>query len=726
MSSPSKSSDSPAAAAAASPSKPSSNNASVPTSFKNKIAAFESGLAANASKVDQSKQIPHADLSNLRSRFDKEGEKPLQVKGSFGLGAAPPKHLLNPSGNATSGGRGDGGQRAVSLGIGRAVSPIQSPTVVLPGPSPTGILGRSVSSSAGAGGPPSTSTSTSSASASSRPLAARSDSTNSNSTSATSTTSISGNTATSTASSLLPGPLAALRGSSSGGGGGIGSPNSPYGGIGGGSRGSEDDSMSAGLRTPMSSISLSSMQVEAGSTIGDAASSSGDTTANEDEGVTADSDKADKQARTILAPELVTTPTDVTGLTNARTEGLELSAAALEKRKEELEEGGEAQQGGNRRGGDNDDSQMEGAIRPPQDAVERAAEELDKYTHEEPSQTAVMSPPLQSSSSMSQLTVPGTEDVDDETTSSNNNDNNTGNKLPSPPSSAKKSPSRPLSMTSGPRERLKRSSTANSIASAASHPESDLADTNLENFDAQAATGSDDVDKAQNTAESMVPTNSSNPSDAPTVPAVITSPGDDDDDDIVTEEDIAFAQDKQEFAPINEGEATEELDEEGMPLVKCSDCGSKVSLVKLGEHACSAITPSASRIAFPSTGDSTKEDQEKASLNGLEQYARDRRETGPEDVPTDDLSPEPMPSPQMSHRSVTSSRPDVPDDASVSSLSAGLEDMSLNENSSYKKTQLPQDEDEIETADLVSREEGSSGAVEPAEYWSSRSKIYRS
>lgn len=89
------------------------------SSFKSRIAAFEQGIAPaqqqqhqNASSSRSSSPsltpgsnnnsssggvggsgkkdfVAHADLSNLRSRFDKD-EKPLVVKGSFGLGAPPP------------------------------------------------------------------------------------------------------------------------------------------------------------------------------------------------------------------------------------------------------------------------------------------------------------------------------------------------------------------------------------------------------------------------------------------------------------------------------------------------------------------------------------------------------------------------------------------------------------------------------------------------------------
>lgn len=606
----------PSESPAPSPSKHSSSSGG--SAFKSKIAAFESGLAANASKRDQAKHIPHADLSNLRSRFDREGEKPLEVKGSFGLGAAPPASSGTRAGNL--GGSGRDGHRAVSLGIGRAVSPMQSPSVIVPGAVPGAGI-RSASSttvnSTGSGNAESRTLPTSS----SRPHIPRSDSTNSNSTSATST-SISGATATSTASSLLPAPLAALRASSNS----TAHSNSPYGG---------DDSTSTGLRTPMSSISLSSLHVEAGSVAGDVASSSGETTANEDE--TAGSVKLEDTASTPHDEKAQVALTSVSEeLSDLHKDSLQPSAATAD------------------------------AQEPPQEAVERAAEELDKYTLEEPSTTAVISPPpeetaLPPSISLTHLASSAPQDDADAAES---------DRLPtSPPpiSSAFKSPSRRTSSSAfSPQDRLKRSSTANSIAS---HPESDLADTNLESFDAQNDTG-----KAKKLAGIKIPsptrdTNFGEPPSTPSRSKVNAAPTSG-----KTSPLDALLAEKQDFLPVDVADEENETDEDGMPLVKCSDCGARVSLVQLGEHVCAASTPAASKIAFPTSSGAN-------SISPSSLSFRDRRETGPEDVPKGALSPETVGSPNMSHRSITSSRPDVPDDeaSSVASINAGLEDTHIND-----------------------------------------------
>lgn len=638
-------SGSPSGSPAPSPAKPAPSGGSA---FKNKIAAFESGAAANASKRDQAKQIPHADLSNLRSRFDREGEKPLEVKGSFGLGAAPPNARtggLNPSRDGT---------RAVSLGAGRAVSPMYSPSapVSAAGSSPQTGAGRSASSNtANAAGNVGGNSDGRLPSSSSRPHIPRSDSMGSNSTSATST-SISGATATSTASSLLPGPLAALRA-----GGNTAPSNSPYGG---------DDSLSAGLRTPMSSISLSSLHVEAGSVAGDGASSAGDTTANEDE------------EKILDREDLVTTPHEERLLENIPTlkagdtesampdESIELSAAALERRKDmqtdKLDTVSKTKKASSVLSQDSLDSQQ-----PPQEAVERAAKELDKYTLEKPSTTAVFSPTaedratLPTSPSTASLTVPDASETSATPAP--------GERLPTPPgsTSAPRSPARGSFASYSPKDRLKRSSTANSLAS---HPESDLADTNLETFDEV-----DDAGKAKMIGDSVVPPlahgqSSDVPIDTsgPEPEADLASPGGQHSplDKLLQEE--------QDFAPIEADASTEEVDEDGMPLVKCSDCGDKVSLVKLADHVCDfAATPAAGKLAFP-TSPRSSDDNMKPSF-------RDRRETGPDDVPKGALSPETVPSPQMSHRSISSSRPDVPDDESLStaSLSRDLDDTHLDE-----------------------------------------------
>lgn len=626
--------------------------------MKSKIAAFESGAAANASKRDQAKHIPHADLSNLRSRFDREGEKPLEVKGSFGLGAAPAtRGGLTPSRD---------GHRAVSLGIGRAVSPMQSPSVILPGSTPSlSATGRSASSATGAS---STGSNTGNAdvrvpTASSRPMIPRSDSVGSNSTSATST-SVSGATATSTASSLLPGPLAALRGNSN-----TVASSSPYGG---------DDSLSAGLRTPMSSISLSSLHVEAGSTVGDVASSSGDTTANEEDA----SNVLDRE-------ETVTTPhkepssrdkplTDV-GEEHAKLasmDNIDLSGASHEGRKrKQAEQSDSISQGentSNTYSGDSVDGQQAS-----QEAVDRAAQELDKYAMEKPSSTAIFSPTLDEtaaipeSSSSSSLAIP---DANDALPAAGNGDKLL--KSPSTPSTpARKSPVRASSSSYSHTDRLKRSSTANSIAS---HAESDLADTNLEAYD-----NVHDAAKAKNVGESMVPKPIHGA--ASDVPVDTTGPEPEVDISSADEQTSPLdklLQEEQSLAPIDVNEATDEMDEEGMPLVKCSDCGNKVSLVKLAEHVCdSAATPEPDKAAFPASPQLSDEP--------LQPIFPDRRGSVPEDVPKGALSPETVASPQMSHRSLTSSKPDVPDDESVSvaSLSKDLDDMRLDDDDEEADTQ---------------------------------------
>lgn len=616
------------------------------SAFKSKIAAFESGAAANASKRDQAKHIPHADLSNLRSRFDREGEKPLEVKGSFGLGAAPAtRGSLSASKD---------GQRAVSLGNGRAISPMQSPSVVVPGVStPLSTIGRTASSTTVGSSAGSTSGNTEGRlpTSSSRPLIPRSDSMGSNSTSATST-SISGATATSTASSLLPGPLAALRGSSN-----TAASNSPYGG---------DDSLSAGLRTPMSSISLSSLHVEAGSVAGDVASSSGDTTANEEDS----SNVLDREERVVTpqkepSSQVVGAEQVHEAAESRPDESTELSAAALETRKahesENSDGSSQVQPTSSLLAENLLDSQQ-----PPPEAVERAAQELGKYALEKPSTTAIFSPTaeeattLPQSGSSTSLAIPDTDEPVPITTK--------GDRLPTPPpTSARKSPIRASSSSYSLTDRLKRSSTANSVAS---HPESDLADTNLETFDEV-----DDAAKAKSVGDSMVPPPIHG--QASDVPIEVSGPEPDMDlsiADAETDPLDKILQDQPDPVPIDVDGATDEVDEEGMPLVKCSDCGNKVSLVKLAEHICdTAATPAASKIAFPTSP--------RSSDDVVEPSFRGRRETGPEDVPKGALSPETVPSPQMSHRSITSSRPDVPDDESLSaaSLSKDLEETHLDD-----------------------------------------------
>lgn len=398
----------------------------------------------------------------------------------------------------------------------------------------------------------------------------------------------------------------------------------------------------------MSSISLSSLHVEAGSIAGDVASSSGDTTANEDEtpGIESQKDSAVTPLKKASEDNLLSD----NATSETPDQSVERSAAALEQKKEHDDAQNE-KKAPSILSEDSLDSQQ-----PPQEAVDRAEEELNKYSLEEPATTAVISPSaedtgLPPSISLTQLKgndketeAPAAASIPDQMASP-------------PPPSSRKSPIRTSSSAFSPADRLKRSSTANSIAS---HPESDVADTNLDAFDEQ-----DDSGKGRMVADSMAPRPARRPSfEPPTTPSRSkantpttgkTSPI----DDLLAQE--------QDFLPIDAVDDVDGADEDGMPLVKCSDCGAKVSLVKLADHVCGPS--SSSKVAFPSSSS--------AGDFGSTSPFRDRRETGPEDVPKGALSPETVDSPQMSHRSVTSSRPDVPDDESLASISASMEDTHL-------------------------------------------------
>lgn len=566
----------------------------IPSSaFKARLAAFESGAAANSSsaKYDAAaalaaKGVTAADLGSLRSRFDKD-DKPLVVKGSFGLGATA------STGKDGSPGSHSGTERPVALGIGRAVSPMQAPSVIVPE--------RQQSS-------PSL---TSSLSSSRRPASLRSDSTLST---------VSGTA--SAGSSLLPERVSSLMAHS-------------------GSAAS-DGVDTSGLRTPMSSISLSSMLVESGSVAGDSNTDRGSVAAPED--VSERHPETPSAAEEALTPGALenddylgssaTKPGDV--LTEG--DGVELSAAQLERKRQ-----GSISQGA-------EDSTNDGNVT--DGAVERAAKELEKYTLEEPREPAqaastieAVSLPLEQASSSSPGPLLSADSIE----------SSAGRKSP-------QSLSRPASYVSG----LRRSSTNASLRSEASQPEADLADANLDTFAAgdndipvthTTALGTDmkgnstppavsagpvsppatatDEEKAKFVLDSMVPTNSSG-----------NESGE------VTETTLAAGRDEPSDMPAEVGDESTEVDEDGMPLVKCSDCGKKLSLMSLSEHTCAKIASS------PST----------AKLSGREGVEMP-------DVPTSEHSASPAPSPAPAHRELPGSsvahshaQPDVPDDAVESVL----------------------------------------------------------
>lgn len=567
-------------------------------SLKSRIAAFESGAASNAGKVSQNKAIPHADLSNLRSRFDREGDRPLVVKGSFGLGAPPERDTASTS---------SGGERAVSLGSGRAVAPTQSPTVILPSPTPSFTRTSSTTSSTAATRASSVGGASISTS-SSRPVSLhRSDSTNSAST----TTSTSAVTAGSTGSSLLPGPLAAFVKDNSAGS--SAASNSSLG------VGSDD----TGLRTPMSSLSLSSMQVETGSNAGDYSTSvqSGEETANEDDEAGLRTPGEEKS----LSPAPPATETFTEPPQNGSDTSLVLSAAELEKQRAD-EAGAQAEVEAKT----SDTSDPE--IRPPEEAVARAQKELAEYTKETPADAEIVAPqlalPTETSGSVASA-ASGT----------------TISPSLSPSASRKKLSSRPNSMSS-PKDRLRRSSTSNSLHS---QPESDLGDANNLH-------GADDDEGARKIGQTIAPPASGDaaPSDAPIQApapepvAEVVSAGNA--DQSLREDDVSGKTDRDVPASVDDGDDAD-VDEEGMPKVKCSDCGKKVGLMQLGEHVCAA--PAAvSPTSPPASGRSQ-----------------------PLDVPTDSVT-DPGNSPRPAERDLPErlEAPDVPDDAmSVASIDQARE-----------------------------------------------------
>ena len=608
--------------------------------LKSRIAAFESGAASNASKGGSSREIPHANLSKLRQRFDKEGDKPLVVKGSFGMGAPP---LANSDGSGMSAGPKD---RAVSLGGGRAVSPMQSPTVM---PTP-----RSISTAA-------------SVSHSTRPASLRSQS---NSSASTAISSL----ATST-SSLLPGPLAAARAQ------GSGHSNSPYVTL--------DDT--SGLRTPMSSISLSSMAVEAGST-GDGSSatvegndrtSQPDTPLENNAGIAnAESENPEgKRADSSTLSE--DTPLLAPSATNPAISTEGLSAYDFESQQQE---------GGASTG-------TIGEVALPVDAVQRAQEELERYEQEEPSASATAISPAPEDESPS-INVPK---VDVQDTSAKGRDLAAADVDKASSLPAVTSPLKRTSLTSPPPSlispRLRRSSTGQSIAS--SHPESDLAETNLETFDnenlsapgpqqpaQQMEAGPEEPDapseigRARQIGESIAPLpaegTDQEPSDAPVAsPTIVAETA-----NIMSPSKQASGDDSPNrgMAMDDREDATEagespDLDEVGLPKVKCSDCGDKVSVLALGEHACApSAANSPTKVALP-TSMSDQRSPPDANINtgkdnaievisdkaGLIQQTVIRDGIPyPDDVPTSDFSP--SPSPQRGHQGLPPEQPDVPDD----------------------------------------------------------------
>ena len=604
------------------------------SSLKSRIAAFESGAAANASRSSPQKAIPHADLGNLRSRFDREGEKPLVVKGSFGLGAPPPG---SGSGSGTgidnAGSSGSGSNtRSVSLGSGRAASPMTSPTVVVGGVAASTLgLGRS-STTTSTAATRASSIASASASSSSRPVSMRSDSTASSigSSIATSTnTAVSG----STASSLLPGPLAALTVPSSAGR--SGSSTSSVAG---------DDV--SGLRTPMSSISLSSMLVETGSNAGDGAPSSvlsGDDTPNED-GTKPDKIR-DSGASTPAGQSGAASVADAVLLADAST--AEAAADASEARSAP----GEVQ------------------VEPTRDAVKRAAKTLEEYREEEPSASAAQSAtttvaPVQAEAISEHLPESAGISPAHIATSGRGGDNTAdpADSSLSPSHSPSKRRSRPtISPSSSAKGRLSRT------LSTASHPESDLGDAS--NLVDASGSGQDAAAAAvagERVAESMAPppapSTGEEASDAPVqdigdsgpvAPVVDASA----EPQPRREPDVDMDMD----VPMGADEETDDLDEDGMPKVKCSDCGHKVGVMQLGEHICAPTSATAAGAG--------------AGAGAGAKLCPERTDT-PEDVPVDHS---PFSSPVPQHGEVPGlspdrrEKPDVPDDASVTSLDPAVD-----------------------------------------------------
>ena len=627
-----------------------SQSSSKPTGvggLRSRIAAFESGSASNASKGGSEREIPHANLNNLRQRFDIKGDKPLVVRGSFGLGGPPLPGSDGVAGSAKN--------RAVSLGGGRAVSPMQTSSVNLPIP-------RSISTAVPL---------------SVRPTSPRSLSTTSSASTATS--SLATNT-----SSLLPGPLAATL-----------ARDPSY--LNSGNLSSGDTS---GLRTPMSSISLSSMAVEAGSTLGDG----GSTEAAEDDlksqkGIPLDQVSPvtevaiDQLDKSVPQSDSTVPRTEVDSITSPpalTTENVPYpSSAALHEKSEK----------------ENVTSTSTGEdIHFSVDTVQQAKEELERYKKEEPSASA----PAANPNAPKDAPAPTLPTLDVQDTSMDSpvpalSEDSARAQSPSNITSPVKHPlsiSRRSSLVS---PRLRRSDTAQSLTS--SHPESDLADTNLETFDddeklsvppdtqrpaqefeagPKDPDASNEMERAKQVADSIAPAplegTPQADSDAP-----IASPS------IVAEtvnklyisnqEEISSTSQNTNNPDDSPGYGAQadqnlDLDEAGLPKVKCSDCGDKVSVLELGEHVCetssaasptklllSPLSPNRTMSQEAANHSDNHDQEDLETLAGsamLHRKGEANREgiSDPEDVPTSDFSPS---SSYRSHKSTTE-KPDVPDD----------------------------------------------------------------
>lgn len=402
----------------------------------------------------------------------------------------------------------------------------------------------------------------------------------------------------------------------------------------------------------MSSVSLSSLQVETGSNAGDYSASalSGEETANEDDDGTGDAGlRTPGEERSGFPPSApVFTESDAEAIKAGSNASLVLSAAELEKqRSESATLGDKAEQSGDlqqteEKSAAADTSDPE--IRPPQEAVARAEKELAEYSKEAPADAETVAP---------QLTLP----ADDSSSDALAEGSIAAPPVTSPPSlspsaSRKKLSSRPNSMSS-PKDRLRRSSTTTSLRS---QPESDLGDSNN-------LIGEDDARTARSIGESMAPPPAAadaQPSDAPVAApapdpvAEVTSAGN---ADSATRMDDVSHRDSAEDKPADvPADDEDDVDEEGMPKVKCSDCGKKVGLMQLGEHVCGGPP-----ISLP---------------------APNRAQ--PLDVPTDTVlspgnSPQPAhrdlpPQPPFSQAEERQTAPDVPDDAmSIASIDQARE-----------------------------------------------------
>jgi hypothetical protein len=364
------------------------------------------------------------------------------------------------------------------------------------------------------------------------------------------------------------------------------------------------------------------MQVETGSNAGDYSASalSGEETANEDdEGLRTPGEEKS------ISPLPVNNDSQTQGGSakpDSDASMTVLSAAELEQQNAHAT-GAKQEQGEDRKEADASDA----GARPPQDAVARAEKELADYTKESPAEAETVTP---------QLALPEGDEGSHSPQAIS----------PSVSPSRRKPSSRPGSFTS-PKDRLRRSSTSTSLKS---QPESDLGDTNLDNL-----VGEDDGKTAQNIAESIAPlphgteepTDATMQTPAPDPVAEVTSASNAERG--LREDDISSAPAEEGFAPVDVPTAgdEDELDEEGMPKVKCSDCGKKIGLMQLGEHVCA----SSGQVLSPSSRGQ------------------------PLDVPTDDLA-SPSNSPQPAHRDLPErlEAPDVPDDAmSVASMDQARE-----------------------------------------------------